>query len=96
MQYLLENEISIERLVLVAPSELIGNPKLEKSIPQLTADKSKLKNLAKEIVVCHSRDDTSRTAPFRYGQELASEIGAYFIPIDGMDHGFKHGLRFLS
>lgn len=57
MQYLIEHSIQIDRLVLIAPSELKGRSQLEALISEFTGDKEKLKDLIGEIVVVHSRDD---------------------------------------
>jgi predicted alpha/beta hydrolase family esterase len=43
MQYLCEKNIHIQRLILVAPSGLKGNEYLEKIIPEMTEDVTKLK-----------------------------------------------------
>ena len=86
MQYLCEKQIKIPRLILVAPSGLIGNEYLEKIIPEMTEDKKNLKKYVNEIVVIHSKDDDSTSAKFEYGKTLSEEIRANFIPTNGFKH----------
>ena len=43
MQYLCEKNIKLKRLVLVAPSGLVGNEYLEKVMPEMTEDVEKLR-----------------------------------------------------
>lgn len=57
MQYIIENKIVLNRLVLIAPSGLVGNSFLEKVISEFTANKSELRNYVKEAVIVHSKDD---------------------------------------
>lgn len=89
MQYILENKIKLNRLVLVAPSGLIGNPFLEKILPEMTMNKSELHNLVSEIIIVHSKDDDADSAKFEYGKSLAEEIGAIFVPVDGFGHSMN-------
>jgi predicted alpha/beta hydrolase family esterase len=74
MQYIIENQIAIDRLVLIAPSGMKGNAYLEKVLPEMTADVTELKKYVSEIVIIHSEDDGSSSAPFSYGQFLAEKI----------------------
>lgn len=89
MQYILENKIKLERLVLVAPSGLVGNSFLEKLLPEMTADKSELRKLVSELIIVHSKDDASDSAKFEYGKSLAEEIGAVFVTVDGFGHAMN-------
>jgi predicted alpha/beta hydrolase family esterase len=74
MQYIIENQIHIDRLVLIAPSGLVGNEYLEKVIPEMTMDVSELKKYVSEIVIIHSKDDASESGKFEYGKNLAEKI----------------------
>ncbi len=74
MQYIVENQLHIDRLVLIAPSGLIGNAYLEKVIPEMTMEVSELKKYVREIVIIHSKDDTSESGKFEYGKSLAEKI----------------------
>jgi predicted alpha/beta hydrolase family esterase len=88
MQYLCEEKIKIPRLILVAPSGCVGNEYLEKVLPELTEDISQLSSLIGEIVIIHSRDDDSTSAPFSYGVTLHEKIGGVFLPVNGFKHKF--------
>ncbi len=66
MQYIIERRLKIERLVLVAPSGLVGNPFLEKLLPEMIATKSELKKFVSEIIIVHSRDDDADSAKYEY------------------------------
>jgi isoleucyl-tRNA synthetase len=86
MQYIVENSLSLERLVLVAPSGLVGNSFLEKLIPEMTANLTELKKYVREIIILHSRDDSSSSAKFEYGVSLAEKISAILVPVDSFWH----------
>jgi len=88
MQYLCEKNIKISRLILVAPSWLKWNNYLEKIIPEITEDTTKLKELIGEIIITHSKDDESDSAPFEYWKNLANKLVANFIPVDWVWHNF--------
>jgi len=83
MQYIVEKKIKLDRLLLVAPSGLVGNSFLEKLLPEITANKKELKTLVSEIIILHSKDDDADSAKFEYGKSLAEEIGANFIAVNG-------------
>jgi isoleucyl-tRNA synthetase len=89
MQYIVEKEIKLNRLVLIAPSWLVGNSYLEKIIPEMTANKSELKKFVTEIVILHSRDDDADSAKFSYGSSLAEEISANLVTVNGFWHSMK-------
>lgn len=89
MQYICENNIKLKRLVLVAPSWLKWNPYLEKIIPEITEDNTKVKSLVTEIIITHSKDDQSESAPFWYWEQLSKDLEASFIPINWVWHNFS-------
>ena len=89
MQYIIENNVHIDRLVLVAPSGLVGNEYLEKIIPEMTVSKSELKNFVDEIIILHSRDDEAGSAEFAYGASLAEETSAELVAVNGFGHSFR-------
>lgn len=91
VNYILEKEIAVKRLVLVAPSGMVKNPAIAHIADELTADKKFLKNFAEEIVVIHSKDDDSLGASFNDGQSIAKEIGANFVAVNGYKHNFANG-----
>ena len=91
IEYLVENNISLDRLILVAPSNMIHNPSIANIAKELTADKKILKNLVKEIVIVHSKDDDSLSAKYEYGKELAEELHAKLVTIDGCKHRIENG-----
>jgi predicted alpha/beta hydrolase family esterase len=88
MQYLCENKIQLPRLIFVAPSGCVGNEYLEKVLPELTEDVVQIRSLIDEIVIIHSRDDDSTSAPFSYGVALHEKIGGVFLPVNGFKHKF--------
>lgn len=88
MQYLCEKNIKIPRLILVAPSWLKWNEYLEKIIPEMTEDATKLKSLVKEIIITHSKDDDSNSAPFSYWESLSKKLWSTFLPVDWVWHNF--------
>ncbi len=89
MQYIIEYNVKIDRLVLIAPSGLIGNEYLEKILPEMTADTTRLKDFVDEIIILHSRDDEAWSAEFSYGQSLAEKTGANLVAVDWYGHSFK-------
>lgn len=91
LNYLIEKNISTKRLVLIAPSGIVGNPEIAHIAAELTEDKKKIKNLAGEIIIVHSKDDESLGAPYSYGENLANEIGATLVTVDGFGHQMKNG-----
>ncbi len=96
MQYILEHKIPLDRLVLVAPSGLVGNSFLEKVLPEMTGEKAELRKLVKEIIIIHSKDDGAESAPYSYGKSLSEEIGAILVTVDGMNHDFRKGKSLIS
>ena len=88
MQYLCKNNIKIPRLILVAPSSLKWNKYLEKIIPEMTEDIVKLNILVDEIIITHSQDDDSDSAPFEYWKKLSNKLEANFLPVNWVGHNF--------
>ena len=55
----------------------------------MTAEKSELRKFVSEMIILHSRDDDSDSAKYIYGKNLAEEIGAGLVSIDGFGHSMK-------
>ena len=89
MQYIVERKIKLNRLILVAPSGLVWNPFLEKLLPEMTGNKSKLEDFVWEIVIVHSQDDDADSAKYEYGKNLAEEISANLVTVNGFWHSMK-------
>ena len=51
---------------------------------EYAVDIEKLKKLAKQFIVIHSKDDSS--IDYQQGAEIANELGAKLITHDGLDH----------
>ncbi len=91
MKYLTENNISLKRLILVAPSGLVESDHFSHLIDELEVNSEVLRKNIKEITIVHSKDDNSTSAKFPYGQKLARKLKCEFITLNGYKHSFKNG-----
>ena len=55
----------------------------------MTVEKSELRKYVTEIIILHSKDDDADSAKYIYGKNLAEEISAELVTIDGFGHSMK-------
>ena len=57
MDYIVDKEIFIDRLIMVSPSLTSNRPEVASFYGAMTEDMSEVKKYVKEIIVLHSNDD---------------------------------------
>ncbi len=60
MNYILENKIMLDRLVMIAPGMISTTKEVQDFYDSLHADVSDLKKYVKEVIILASRDDKGR------------------------------------
>ncbi len=82
MNYIIEKQIHIERLVMVAPA-MTSKANRQALYDTLQADVKELKKYVKEVIVLASDDDAWREWK---AQSLAELVGAQYIEVSGFGH----------
>lgn len=83
MNYIIENKINIDRLIMVAPGMESTSKEVQGFYDSLEADVSSLKNYVNEVIVLASKDDLGREGK---AKALAELIGARYIEVNGFGH----------
>ena len=83
MNYIIENKIIIDRLVMVAPGMESTSKEVQGFYDSLDADVSSLKNYVNEVIVLASKDDLGREGK---AKTLAELVGARYVEVNGFGH----------
>ena len=87
MNYIIENQLSLDRLIMVAPGMESNSKEVQGFYDSLKADVTKLRTYVKEVIVLASRDDVGREGK---AKELAELVGARYIEVSGFGHFNLH------
>ncbi len=84
MNYLIETQIHIERLILVSPALSSNRPEINGFYNTMKQDVREIKKYVKEIVVLQSKDDPVHILSL--GKHVSDTIGANFVETNGFGH----------
>lgn len=80
INYLIENEVKLDRLVMVAPGMESTSKEVQGFYNTLKADVTELRKFVNEVIVLASRDDVGREGK---AKTLAELVGARYIEVNG-------------
>jgi predicted alpha/beta hydrolase family esterase len=87
MNYIVENQVQLDRLIMVAPGMVSTSKEVQGFYDSLMADVTELRKYVNEILVLASRDDAGREGK---AKELAELVGARYIEVNGFGHFNLH------
>ncbi len=93
MNYIVEHEVQLDHLVMVAPGMESATKEVQDFYDSLSADVAELKNYVKEVIVLASRDDVGREGK---AKTLAELVGARYIEVDGYKHFNMHESQLIE
>ena len=93
MNYIVEKEVELDRLMMVAPGMQSTTKEVQDFYDSLSADVTELKNYVKEVIVLASRDDVGREGK---AKALAELVGARYIEVDGYKHFNMHESQLIE
>lgn len=84
MNYLIENNIQIERLILVSPALSSNRPEIINFYEAMKQDVREIKKYVKEIIILQSEDDPVHDLSLV--KQTSDTIGANFVETNGFGH----------
>lgn len=84
MEYLIEKQIKIKKLIIVAPAIKVSSKEVEEFYKKMKHDFSEIKNYVDEIIVLISNDD--KVIRLEWAYDLASKVDAKLVEVNWYWH----------